>query len=119
MILKLAISTYLIGMLVFLTVADFTHPNWKYAYFVWDKVVGAGLVVWYLLYKYTRKRFIVPVIFFSLVRLLWEAGSWIFSVHINNEWAVTALFCVLIVITGYLCLKPNGRVVKFLDKNVP
>ena len=121
MILRLVISAYLFGLLVFLTMAIFGTPIWDYAYYMWDKTVGAGFLVWYLIYKSVAKdrKIVAPIMWFSFIRFVWEVVSLSFSIHINNKWVISLLFIILIFITGYLCFRADSRMAKFLNKNAP
>lgn len=120
MMLPLVIAAYLIGMMVFLVKAAFDVVVWEYAYYAWDKSVGAGFVVWYLVAKYSRQRRIVmPVVWLAFSRFLWEIFSWLCPLPINHPIAVIILFMILTIAAAYACLNKDSNIAKFLDKNAP
>lgn len=120
MMLPFVVAAYLIGMIVFLVKAVFDLQGWIYIFFTWEKTVGGGFLVWYLLAKYSRqRRLVMPIVWLSFTRFLWEVVSWIFAVHINNKWAVMGLFMIFTLTAAYACLQRESKIAKFLDKNSP
>lgn len=120
MILKAAIAIYLVGLLVFYTLAVDNIPAWRGSYYLWDKMCGGGWLLWYVIYINCKERQIVaPVLWFSVIRFIWEIVSLITGITVSNEWAIAIMFIILVALTGYVCLHPMGRIGKFLNKNVP
>lgn len=120
MILRFCIAGYLLGMMVFLVKAKFELEVWNYVYSIWDKSIGGGFVVWYLLAKYSReRRLILPVMWLAFSRFLWEFFSWIWPLPINHPIAVLVLFIILTIAAGYAVLNKDSGISKFLDKNTP
>lgn len=108
MIVPIAISWYLIGLLVFYTSATF-HPTayntWNHAYYLWAKVNDALFLYIIIAYPKAIRKQVKPAIFLAIVRAVWEVISWITGVQTNNTVAVGILFIILIVICLYLTIK--------------
>jgi len=120
MILPLAISAYLIGMIVFLLKGLFHIDGWVYAYFSWEKAFGAGFITWYIISKYGNNRKVVlPIVWLAFIRFIWEVVCWIFSLDFNNKWGVLALFMLFTLTASYACLQKDSRLSIFLDKYTP
>jgi hypothetical protein len=120
MILPIVVAAYLMGMMVFLVKAAFSIEIWEYCFYLWDKSVGGGFLVWYLIAKYSRqRRLVIPVMWLAFARFLWEIVSLVFSIHINNPWGIMGLFMAFTITATYACLRRNSRISGFLDKNSP
>jgi peptidoglycan/LPS O-acetylase OafA/YrhL len=120
MILPLIVATYLVGMLLFLIKAFWGINDWIYGYFAWEKAFGGGFLVWYLIAKYSRqRRMVIPIVWLSFSRFLWEIICWVGSFDFNNKWGVLVLFSMFTLVAAYACLRKESKIAKFLDKNVP
>lgn len=121
-ILNIIIAGYIIGLFVFYLKAAFHIKGWATAYYLWDKSFGAGFLFWYCLYKLLpeqKKSVLSPIVLFSFIRFLWEIPSAIYNISASNSIMVAFLFIYLTITTSILIFKPNGSIVKFLEKNIP
>lgn len=120
MILRLAITAYLVGLLVFYTRATFDIPMWAWTYWIWEKGCSHSVLSIYIIYKLSHeKRLIAPVLAFTFIRFLWEIVSAFTGIYSNNQWVVAGLFMVLVVVIGYLCFRKESKLTNFLVKHIP
>ncbi len=94
-----ALIYYMGGMLVFYAAADFDKVGWVKAWWIWcmtkETVFVAAL---YLILKPYR-RVIYPVLYFSVIRSVWEIVAQLWDQDINNTHIINALFYILCMIT--------------------
>jgi len=120
MMLPIAIAAYLLGMMVFLAKGMFHIDGWVYAYFSWEKAFGGGVIVWYLLSKFSRNRkIVIPIVWLSFLRFIWEVVCWVWALDFNNKWGVLALFMLFTLVASYSVIQRNSRLSIFLDKYTP
>lgn len=120
-LLTITITGYIIGLLLFYLFATFKIPYWKISYFAWAKIFDAGLLMWAVLYYSSSqpvKKVVRWLYLFAFIRLAADVQSWITGIGVNNELVVAIIFVVLITLTGYLCLLPDGKAAKFLSKHL-
>lgn len=101
----IAISVYIIGLLIMYT---WGTPNtwWYEYYYLWDK--GKDLLIFIALFYAVNKKMktaIKPVIFFSSARFLWQIISSTADKDINNIIAIDYLFITLAFICSWICIK--------------
>lgn len=117
-LLGIAISGYILGMVIWYTSAIFEQfPKWVLAYQWWDKVVGASIFTWLAVYGCLNKvnrKFIIPLIVFSSIRFIWDVVSHFTGINVNNTWGVAALFLVLIGVTSYYLFKEFRKLNRYL-----
>lgn len=120
---QIAVTFYCLGLLVFLIFANFApeglYNKWNWLYYWWEKIFGAGIVVWLSVYFNcsSRERSIVaPVIIFSAIRIFWDVVSFFFGVHINSPFAVAILFIILLAICYWLTLRKGNFADRWLSK---
>ena len=101
---QIGLVVYMLGLMVFYHMADFSHPDWKAAYYMWDKAKDLILILAiYLLTK--RQRALLVILLFSAIRFLWELIADISHTDINNIVAINWLFLVCLAAWGWLMLK--------------
>lgn len=90
-----AIGLYIVGMLVFYRWGQL-NTNWYEYYYIWDKSKDVLFLIgiYYLVPRWFRLA-VVPVIIFSLVRLLWQIISTFTGLNINNTKVIGWLFVIL------------------------
>lgn len=99
------ISAYLLGYLVFTTAALFgIYHEWDMAWFIWNNVCNAGILVWVALY------FLVPlhyrkaikwVCVFGVTVPIWQTSAVIAGISWNNDIAVMAELLVLLSVYAH------------------
>lgn len=107
--MRLAIAGFLLGLLVFYLAATFDTRLWDWTYYLWDKSFGGGVAVWYAIYALSRDRVAIPVLVFSIIRLIWEIISYFTGVSVNNTKYIAIGFVVLCVICLYQTYKECSR----------
>lgn len=119
--LRALILLYCIGLFVFYMFLSFDKwhsvPNW--VYYMWDKSVSAGFFIWLLLYKTVRfdnRKLVAPIVFFSLIRLIFDVVGFFGGPTASNEYRVAALFCFLLTVFYVLTLRRNNIFNKWLSK---
>lgn len=105
--MKVAISWYVLGLLVFYFAATFDTRLWDWAYYLWDK--GFAVLVWYAIYRLSKERVVIPVLVFSILRLIWEIISYFTGVSVNNTRAIAIGFVLLCAICLYQTYKECSR----------
>lgn len=82
----------MMGIVVFLTIANFDNQYWKSGYYIWDKTKDTLFItsLYGLLPKYRKA--IRWVLMYSITRLLWEPVSIITGISVNSSAVVKALF---------------------------
>lgn len=117
-ILGLALSGYILGMITWYTSAIFGYYNdWVWAYYWWDKLFGASVFAWLTIYfclDKMRKRIVLPLVLFLIVRFVWDIISYFTGVSVNNEWGVAALFLALIGVISYYAFKQFQKIKRYL-----
>lgn len=117
--IKIVISLYLVGLCIFYTAAIEHSRPWALAYYLWDKSVGGGFMLWYCIhFLYSHKMITRPIVLFSLVRFIWELVSALTGISVNNSAIVAVLFLILSLVTGFLILKENSRPNLWLSKHL-
>lgn len=100
-----ALSVYIIGLLILYTWGQF-NQGWYEYYYLWDK--GKDLLFFIGIHCLIENRYkwaVKPVIFFSIIRFVWQIISSITEWNINNVKIVGWLFIVLALICSFLTLK--------------
>lgn len=113
--IALAICVYMIGLLILYTWGQLSDGWYEY-YYLWDKCKDL-LLVSALYYCAGRLRWaVLPVVLFSIIRLLWQIVSTITGLDINNTKAVGILFIAMAFTCSFLTIKEllkwhksNGR----------
>lgn len=87
---------YMLGLLVFYHIADFSQTDWKNAYYLWDK--SKDLILISAIYFLTkRQRSVLVIVMFSAIRFVWELIADISKLDINNTIAINWLFILCLV----------------------
>ena len=104
--LQAALLWYIIGIVSFLTYANFGGAVWPEIFYVWDKVKDVLLfAAAYALCPAKVKPFVRPVLIYAVIRFIWEIISAITGVTINDHRAVNTLFLVMAVVVAVLLIK--------------
>ena len=121
--IKISVFVYCAGLFIFYLMGSFSMydslPNWLY--YLWDKSFGAGFFVWLTLYCNVYKsdrKIIAPIVFFSLIRFIWDIISSLTNVSVNNENVVAVLFILLLVPMYVLTLTKGNFLDKWLSKHL-
>lgn len=97
-----------------------TDSRYWMPYYIADEIVGGGVILWWVAYKYS-KDFKVPcfaLFVFSIIRCLWNLSCWIWSINASNtEWTTILFFCLLPVVY-YILFFPNSKISSFLDTHL-
>lgn len=93
-----SIMWYLLGLLLFYHMADFSNPVWGHLYYVWDKGKDVLLLVALAGLAPKHRKQILPVIIFSIIRLLWEVAAWLINQNINGSKVIDYLFLLCLVV---------------------
>lgn len=120
-LLSITIAGYILGLLTFYLFASFGHRAWDISYFGWSKVFDAGILMWAVLYFHGGqqiKKMVRWLFMFSFIRILADIQYWFTGIGVNNEPTVAVVFIILISITSYLCLRPEGKAARFLSKHL-
>lgn len=118
--LSVAIYIYVLGLLAFYVFAIFNTLAWDIVYFAWNKTGDCGFIFWLaLFYILPKERKVIKwLLYFSGVRLIWDFQSFFTGLGVNNELWMAILFLLLLLLTCYLCLRPEGKAAQFLSKNL-
>ena len=111
MILRITMAWFLIGLVVFYTMATFPslqYNNWSHTYYIWSKANDMLLAVT-ILFRPKQYRIIIPVIFFMGIRFVWEIISIITGVSVNNTKAIGILFIILSCVCLLIIIKEAIR----------
>jgi hypothetical protein len=103
--IRIAIAVYMVGLLILYTWGQI-NTGWHDVYYLWDK--GKDLVLFlgvYHILPLPNKKFIVPVLWFSLIRFVWQIISTLTGLNINNTEVVGWLFIIAAGTCSYLMLK--------------
>lgn len=105
-ILVLALGLYLLPLLVFTTLANFNIVYWANAYYVWDKLKDAILIITLrtAVPPPLKKLLLYPIVF-SCIRAAWEVAASLLAININIRQSVNGVFLALLVATSILLLK--------------
>jgi hypothetical protein len=120
-LLQFLIAIHVVGLFVFNLFGLLGVSYWETIYFLWDKSVGAGFLIFFALLKAVKPEYrwiIRPVLVLSLVRFIWQ-----FIVHftkwdVNNQWWLAGFFVCLSGMAGWLIFHPKNRVNIFLSKHL-
>lgn len=119
-VLILAVTIFILGLLLFYTKGVVDFHIWNWIYYWWDKCVV--FLAWWAIYNampYPECRVIKPLVIFSGIRFGWEIVSYFTGITVNNTWAVAGLFIIGLGITTYLIwleLSQQLKYKKSLDK---
>lgn len=93
--MKSAIVFYILGLFVFYFIADYQYKEWKEIYYLWDKT--KDVILWVAAYQLLKRLrpYLLPVVIFSIIRVLWDLTAWIISEDINNTKVIDWLFILL------------------------
>jgi hypothetical protein len=119
-LLKVIILIHVVGLIVF-NLAGLLRTDWYMAYFLWDKIVGAGWLVWLSIYysvSYANKWSIRPILVVSVIRFIWLIIAILTGVDVNHQWWLALFFILLAGAAGYLTLKEDARANKWLSKHM-
>lgn len=107
--LTIAIVFFITGMAVWYTEAVFNDFNswtvgkwWVRSYYLWDKI--CWLLAWLAIYNIlhpSQRKIVLPLLYFLIVRILWEFVTWKTGLSVNNSIAVAVLFLVLLLVTAF------------------
>lgn len=99
------IGFFLVGIIIFLTKADFSKEGWTEAYFIWDKGKDIFLLVILWLVKIRFRPILRLIIGLASIRLLWEIIAYFLKIDINIDPAITMLWVTATAIIVYLSIK--------------
>lgn len=102
------------GFLFFLTIGK-DESIYYATYFLWDKMKDVLLLFCILNLMPKEFRWIVKhLLFYCIIRLLWEIISTFTNIGINNQKAVTVLFTILI--TGVAVLLGKDLILRWKQR---
>jgi hypothetical protein len=107
--MRKSIAFYVLGLLVFTTMATFGVNYWDSIYFIWDKAKDS--IFLFTIWQFSKKKYhntMRPVFILSLVRLLWDFVANLTGIYVNNTLAVGILFTLYIIYVSYTIIK-NAR----------
>lgn len=119
--MKLIIIFHILGLFAFNLMAVFGSNEWHTVYYLWDKSVGAGLLIWIMLYKYCDKKnkwMIKPVLILAGFRFVWQMIVYFTGWDVNSEWWLASFFILLSIGAGYLVLHEKSRTNVWLSKHM-
>lgn len=119
--MKLIIIIHILGLFIFNLMGLIGSHEWETIYYLWDKSVGAGFLIWVLLYNFCtkdKKWMIKPVMILAAVRFVWQMLVYFTGWDINNQWWLALFFVLLSAGAGYLVLHENSRGNKWLSKHL-
>lgn len=109
--LKTIISIHLFGLILFNTIGVLGNYYWEAGYFTWDKTVGAGFLIWLMLYwsvPRNQKWVVKPVLLLGICRFFWQVIAYAKGWNFNSQWWLALFFILLALAAGYLTLKENS-----------
>jgi len=122
-LVRIEVTFYCMGLLTFLVFANFApegmYNKWNWLYYWWEKIFGAGFVIWLAIYIKcsSRNRVIVaPVLLYSLIRVFWDVISFFVGAHINSPIIIAILFIILLGICYWFTLREGNFADKWLSK---
>lgn len=97
---------YIFGLTIFYVEATFERWWWHEIYYIWDKglLICLFIGIHSLLPKH-NKQVVVPVIWFAIIRFIWQVVTSITGWEINDARAVAILFIALSIVCTYLTIK--------------
>lgn len=120
-LLQYSIAIHVVGLFIFNLLGLVHLYYWQTLYFLWDKSVGAGFLIFLVLLKYVPtgyKWIIRPVLILSAVRFIWQLIIYFTKWDVNNQWWLALFFVCLSGMTGWLIFHPKNRVNIFLSKHL-
>lgn len=118
--LKAGICLHVLGLTIFNTMG-LLNKQWTIGYFIWDKSVGCGFVIWMALYFTAPKNvkwMVRPVLLLSIIRFIWQILAYWQGWDINHQWWLALFFIILSLSAAYLTLKENSRPNTWLSKHL-
>lgn len=117
--MKVIIVLHIIGLFLFNLSGLLGSEEWKTFYYLWDKSVGAGFLIWILLYYASRKEvrwMIRPVLILASVRFAWQMVVYFTGWDINNQRWLALFFVLLSGGAGYMIIHENSPANVWLSK---
>lgn len=99
-----ALFWYLIGLLLFHTLAFFDTPEWDNIYFCWDKAKDCLFILALFRLLPTIRTILKPILFYSIIRLCFQIAGIYLKMGSNHLIIVTALYTIALTATIYLTL---------------
>jgi len=106
------IALFIIGILIFLTKADFSKEGWTEAYFLWDKGKDILALFLLLLLKKKFRLYISLILGLATIRFIWDIIAYSLGMDINMQPAITMLWEITVVIILFLSIKDLLRLWK-------
>lgn len=99
------VGIFLVGLLMFLTKADFSKEGWSEAYFVWDK--GKDLLALFILFILKRKYrpILLLIIIPASIRFIWDMIAYFLQVDVNIKGFTTIQWLTVTGIIIFLSIK--------------
>lgn len=110
----LCLSWYMGGLLIFFAMADWTIKGWTESYWIWTMAKDFWFVLaLYCLVGYIQKLIkdhdlkikypirpvdLFPILFFTVIRTIWEIIAQAFNKDINNSMVLDYMFYILLSI---------------------
>lgn len=106
----IAAYTFIGGMVLFLSikVVDADILTYK-AYYLWDKGKDCLFIFCLLLVCEPLRRLLLPIFFYSLIRLLWQIFITATNENINDIRWINATWLILASYMTYLSIKENQK----------
>jgi len=99
------IGLFIVGILLFLTKADFSKEGWTEAYFLWDKAKDIlALCLLYILKKNFRL-YLRLIIGLATIRFIWDIIAYSLKIDINLQPVITILWGIATGIIIFLSIK--------------
>src|SRR5690606_30010706 len=106
----IAISFYLIGLMLFNTSAVFDSYWWHSFYFLWDK--GKDVLFISAIYFVVKHRYVLWLLIYSIIRFLWELLTNLKAWNANNDSWVMISFLLLTLICSGVFIKESLKWLK-------
>jgi len=99
------VGFFLVGLLMFLTKADFSKEGWSEVYFVWDKAKDLlALFIFYLL-KRKYRPILLLIIIPASIRFIWDFIAYFLQVDVNIKGITTIQWLIVTGIIIFLSIK--------------
>jgi hypothetical protein len=105
-LVTIAAYTFIGGMVLFLSikVADNDLATYK-TYYLWDKAKDCLFIFCLLILCEPLRRFLLIVLFYSLIRFLWQIFITVTNENINDIRWINITWLILVIYMTYLSIK--------------
>jgi hypothetical protein len=95
---KASFVWYMGGLLVFFSMADWGVKGWTESYWIWTMAKDTIFIfaLWSVCEKYRKQIF--PILFYSIIRTVWEIIAQGFNKDVNNSMVLDYMFYIILSI---------------------